>query len=189
MRTDFPKTPRIHFSVSAGGEAEFPLCFRIPDYAERYSVAVDGREEKYSVRGHYACLTRKWRNEEILISFEMPAKLVSANPAVRADAGRVAIVRGPEIFCLEEVDNFPNLSSAVVSRTARLTPEYDGKLFGGTTVIRCPAEKISSSNWSENELYKSVLPVYEKTELKAIPYAYWGNRAPGEMLVWIHAGP
>ena len=189
MRTDFPKTPRIHFSVSASGGAEFPLCFRIPDYAEQYSVAVDGREEKYSVRNHYACLTRKWRNEEILISFEMPAKLVSANPAVRADAGRVAIVRGPEIFCLEEVDNFPNLSSAVVSRTARLTPEYDGKLFGGTTVIRCPAEKISSSNWSENELYKSVLPVYEKVKLTAIPYAYWGNRTPGEMLVWIHAGP
>ncbi|MCI1955252.1 MAG: glycoside hydrolase family 127 protein [Oscillospiraceae bacterium] len=187
MQTDFPKTPQIHLSLSAKGETEFPIYFRIPDYAENYEIRVDGRKKRYSVQNHYACLSMKWKNEKISILFDMPAKLVSANPAVRADSNKVAIVCGPEVFCLEEVDNFPNLSSVVISRFARLTKQYNENLFGGTTVIRCAAEKISASNWNENELYKSILPVYEKVTLTAVPYAYWCNRTPGEMIVWIHA--
>lgn len=189
VETDFPRTPRVSVGIAADGTADFTVCLRIPDYAEDYALEIDGRKAEYTVQNHYACLTRRWRDERIFVSFSMPAKLISANPAVRADCGKVAIMRGPEVFCLEETDNFPNLSSVVISRSVRLTERYEPGLLGGVNVISCGAKKIGSGNWGENELYKSVPPVFEDVELTAIPYSYWCNRTPGEMIVWIRAQP
>lgn len=187
MKTDFPRKPEITLSVEADGSSEFSIFLRIPDYAENYTVSINGDKTEYTVKNHYACVSRHWKDENISISFDMPAKLVSANPYVRADSNKVAIVRGPEVFCLEEIDNYPNLHSTVISRSAKLTVEYNEDLFGGTNIIRCNAEKISAKNWKENELYKAVQPEFEQVEITAVPYAYWCNRKPGEMLVWINA--
>lgn len=185
-KTDFPRNPHIEFTIASDGAQEFPVYFRIPAYAENYRIAIDGEDTQFSADNHYARLIRRWKNQKVDICFDMPAKLVSANPQVRADIHKVALVRGPEVFCLEEVDNFPNLHSAVIRRGTGLEVDYDEKLFGGTTVIRFNGEKISASNWGQDDLYKTLEPVYESVTLTAVPYAYWCNRTPGEMLVWMN---
>ena len=187
MKTNFPRKPKIVLYVEADGSSEFSIFLRIPDYAENYAVSINDSKTDYTIKNHYACISRRWKDETIDISFDMPAKLISANPYVRADSNKVAIVRGPEVFCLEETDNYPNLRSTVISRSAKLTEQYDEDLLQGTNIIRCKAEKISTENWKENELYKAVQPKFEKVEITAVPYAYWCNREPGEMLVWINA--
>jgi hypothetical protein len=187
MDTDFPRHSKIHLSLKANGTSEFRICLRIPEYAENYAVIINGSHTDYSVQKNYACIAKRWKNEDMVISFDMPAKLISANPFVRADSNKVAIMRGPEVFCLEETDNFPNLRSVIIERSAALKESYDENLFGGTTIIRCEAEKISEKNWRKSELYKAVRPEFEKVSLTAVPYAYWCNRKPGEMIVWINA--
>lgn len=184
--TDFPKSSSLSLQVTTKGVSDFSIHIRIPDYAENFHIAIGGKPEAYSVNKGYACIKRCWHDEQIDITFDMPAKLVSANPNVRADSNKVAIVRGPEIFCLEETDNFKNLPSAFISRSAKLEEHYDETLFGGTTVITCRAKKISDENWNNDELYKAAKPMIEEVTLTAIPYGYWCNRTPGEMLVWLN---
>ncbi len=183
--TDFPRTPEIKFHIR-GGETEFPLCIRIPAYAENFRVSINGRPSEFDIKKHYACITKVWQEEEVVVTFDMPARLVSANPNVHADSNRVAIVRGPEVFCLEETDNFKNLPSILVSRSAELSVSFDPALFGGCNVVTCAAKKISTENWND-ELYQSIEPKLEAVQLKAIPYGYWCNRTPGEMIVWLNA--
>lgn len=186
LSTDFPRKPEFRLAVSADAEVTFALHIRIPDYAEHYRVQVNGKDADYSVRNHYAVLTGHWKDEIVSVTFDMKAQLVSANPNVRADSNKVAIVRGPEVFCLEQTDNFSNLSSVLVSRSAELEEHFDRTLFGGTTVITCPAKKISAENWGDGELYRAKKPTLEDVTLTAVPYGYWCNRTPGEMCVWLH---
>lgn len=183
--TDFPRTPRIRFRVHGGGK-RFRLGIRIPDYAENFRLSVNGSPAVFETERHYAFLAKEWDGDEVAVGFGMPPRLVSANPDVRADSNRVAIVRGPEVFCLEETDNFKNLSSILISRSAELKEEYRPGLFGGCNVITCEAKRFLTDGWN-GALYRSAAPKLEKVRLTAVPYGYWCNRKPGEMIVWLNA--
>lgn len=73
---------------------------------------------------------------------------------MRENAGKLAIQRGPVVYCLEEVDNGSNLPDLSISKDAQLTAEFDEGLFGGSVVIRGTAQRSSDNNWED----KSVLP-------------------------------
>lgn len=187
LKTDFPRTSRFNLIINTSGDSEFSIYIRIPNYSKNCIFEINGKKVDYSVENNYACLKKRWKNDSITFKFDMSAELVSANPNVWADNNKVAIVRGPQVFCLEETDNFSNLHSIIVSRSADLKESYDNSLLGGTTVIQLEAKKISTDNWLDNELYKAKRPKFTAVTLTAIPYAYWANREPGEMLVWINA--
>lgn len=68
---------------------------------------------------------------------------------------------------------------------APLLEHFEPELFGGVAVIEAKGLKISEKGWEDNRLYAENEPALEPVTLKAIPYAYWGNRTPGEMLVWM----
>lgn len=186
LMTDFPRTSKITLEVQADGEIEFSIFIRIPQYAQNFGIAIADEVIPFLTVNHYAVIKRSWKHENITISFDMQAKLVSANPQVRADGNKVAIVRGPEVFCLEECDNFKNLSSVIVSRNTVLEEYFDSGLLGGTTVVTCQAQRISESDWN-GELYRTAPPQYDNVTLRAVPYSSWCNRVPGEMLVWMNA--
>ena len=103
------------------------------------------------------------KDTRIEVSFAAPAKFVYANPQVRADSGKAAIVRGPLVYCLEEEKS---------------------DLFGGIVTVKARGKKIVESSVS-NSLYSGQKPQLEDVELTAIPYPYWNNRGEGEMLVWM----
>ena len=122
---------------------------------------------------------------EIGIDFEVSAKFVRANPNVREDAGKVALVKGPLVYCLEETDNGKNLPSIFVDTKQELQETFESELLGGVTTIRFTGKKLNMDTWQDGALYDAREQVLENVELKAIPYHCWDNRKTGEMLVWM----
>lgn len=187
MESNFPNDNNISIQVISEGEREISLAIRIPSYAENYSVTINEKLYKYEVQNGYAIIKGKFNNDKLNINFEAPPRFVYANPLVRADSGKVAITKGPLVYCLEEIDNGDNLPAMFVDTSAPITEEYDEKLFGGATIITAKGKKISNENWDEDQLYGTQKSILKDVTLQAVPYCYWSNRKHGEMMVWIKA--
>ncbi len=168
--------------------AAFEVNIRIPGYVKGYAIKIDGANiNSVHIEKGYAKLRRVWHTESTIdVRFEIKAELIAAHPEVRADTGKVAIVKGPLVYCLEEADNGRNLASVFVRQDTQLEESFDQNLFGGTTAITCKGEKIINSSWG-NELYKPARIETGPVDLTAIPYFLWGNRGENEMIVWLKA--
>lgn len=185
QKTNYPWDGKIVLEVSQQGDTEFTLALRIPGWCRNYNVALNGSPIYPDIVDGYAMITSTFNNSDIIeLQLGMPVELMRAHPRVRANVGKVAIQRGPMVYCLEEIDNGSNLPAISIPSSSKLTAEYNGKLLGGTVVIKGNAYRIDQSAWY-NSLYR-VGEVNEKpVSIEAIPYCLWGNRNPGEMLVWI----
>jgi len=183
--TRFPFDGKIKIHLQENDGMEFSLAVRIPGYVKMYSIRVDGVDigkEGYEKGYQHIRISGQ---KEIEINFDLTPRFVRANPLVRADSGRVAVTKGPLVYCFEETDNGSNLSACFVDTKQPITEVYREDLLGGTTVLKVKGMKISQANWAPDELYKDTEVVWEQKELTAIPYCYWCNRTPGEMIVWI----
>jgi uncharacterized protein len=120
----------------------------------------------------------------------MPVQRVYANPKVEADQGRVALQRGPIVYCLEGIDNGGNLHNLVIPPDAKFTAEKRADLLGGVTVVRGNALALHQANWADS-LYKlsSTVPGATNIEFMAIPFFANANRQASEMMVWIAESP
>jgi DUF1680 family protein len=137
------------------------------------------------LRRGYAWIERAWRPGDVVtLSLPMPVERIEAHPAVHEDAGRVALQRGPLVYCLEEVDNGPHLRDVVLPRDVALEASYDADLLGGVVVIRGRGWRRDATAWG-GDLYRPAGSSTQATTVTAIPYYAWANRAPGEMLVWM----
>lgn len=180
--TEFPAENQVTIKIEGNREKDLELFIRIPDYAENYQVEMNGERQKEVMdKGYFA--VKICGNGEIKVKFEAPARYVYANPEVRADAGKTAIMRGPLVYCLEQVDNGENLPSIFADTEAPLKEEKSN-LLGGIVKICGKGKKIKKSTW-KGGLYGKEKPLMEDTEFTAVPYAYWNNRGEGEMLVWL----
>ena len=185
LNTDFPVSGRSKLRFSTEEEAKLTVALRIPSYATNFKVEKDGKEiTDYIVKDGYAYISGMFRETEITVSFDQQAVFVRANPKVRADIGKVAIMRGPIVYCLEEIDNGSNLPSIYVDPAKELKEQYEESLLGGVVTITLEGEKVKE-DWNDEELYSCKKVRREKVSLKAIPYHVWANRKPGEMLVWM----
>jgi uncharacterized protein len=185
METDFPNDNNINIHLMSESEEEISLALRIPSYADNYNILINDQAYEFETEKGYAIIKGNFKNDKLKIRFDAPAKFTYANPLVRADTGKVAITKGPLVYCLEEVDNKDNLSAIFVDTSVPPVEKYNKELFGGTTVITLQGKRISKENWSMEELYGTQKPIYEDITLNAVPYCYWGNRKHGEMAVWL----
>lgn len=183
METRFPFDNRIDIAVEDVPSGGMTVAVRIPAYAGDYRVSVNGRSVDYRAEKGYAYITIAEKSK-ILVSFESPARFVRANPNVRADCGKAAVMKGPLVYCLEEADNGKNLSALYVS-TDQVIQEQETSLFGGVTELILKGKRMSQAAWDESELYGEHPVILSDVSLKAIPYAYWNNRGAGEMTVWV----
>ena len=184
LQTEFPWVNTYSLEVKNVPADGMDLMLRVPDYAQDYQIKSDGKlyeENKDQEKGYRRVHIEK--DSKIEVSFVAPAKFVYANPQVRADSGKAAIVRGPLVYCLEEIDNSQNLPAIFVDTDAPLKEEKSD-LFGGTVTVKAKGKKIVESSVSDS-LYSGQKPQLEDVELTAIPYPYWNNRGEGEMLVWM----
>ena len=175
----FPWNGNIKVKVQ-GVKEKIKLHFRIPSYSENFQLYCNGEEQELKVTNGYAYV-EICENSRIDIQFDMPVAFLHANYKVSADVGKVAIKRGPIVYCLEEIDNGPDLQCIYLSskeahvRKSRSFPEcFEIELQGRRLISK-----------SEG-LYSSDGLSYSDVNIQAIPYAYWNNRREGEMLVWIH---
>ncbi len=173
--------------VSSEKPAEFEVYIRIPQYVKGFSIRIDSEDVYPIVEKGYARLYSVWKTtSRIDVRFDIRAELVVAHPKVRADAGKVAVVKGPLVYCLEQADNGNNLASLYIAQDAELTECVMPELFGGITAIRFEGRKIADAGWGD-ELYKPAKLETKPVELTAIPYYLWGNRGENEMIVWLKA--
>ncbi|MDR2471338.1 MAG: glycoside hydrolase family 127 protein, partial [Treponema sp.] len=183
LETDYPRTGKVAIRVDGRG-AEFSLLIRRPGFARNFSAAVNGAEGDGVFRGGYCRIRRIWNHDEVLVSFDLRAELVYANPLVRANCGKAALVRGPEVYCLEETDNGRNLASVYLDEGAEPEEEWREDLLGGTVVIRLRGKKLSAPGMVPS-FSAGDKQTFTDTVLTAVPYGSWGNREKGEMIVWM----
>lgn len=182
--TKFPFEGKVGLHLTSDCKKTSRVAIRVPGYAKNYVVSVDGVAVQPKVEKGYAYLEGSWEDNQIEITFDMPAHFTYANPSVRADAGKVCIEKGPLVYCMEEVDNGKRLAGIYLDTKSPLTEQFDAVLLGGTVVVKAKGKRISGKGWDAHTLYQQTPPTYEEAELTFIPYCYWDNRTPGEMLVW-----
>ena len=183
---DFPWKSEMKFRIKGESRTYASLYFRIPGYARQFTIRLNGRSTDFSVENGYAKVEGDFEDDCLEISFETPAEFVHANPQVRADSGKIALVKGPLVYCLEETDNGSNLASVFVQSGQEIKEEYEKDLLGGCVLLKVEGKKLSEDGWDEQTLYRGGgQPALEETELTFVPYGYWGNRDKGEMLVWL----
>ena len=170
------------FTLSRG---EYTLAVRIPSWADKFTVTVNGKEVKFEEKKGYAYISANWNEGDmVVVLMPLEVKLVEANPLVRADGGKVAISRGPVVYCLESKDNGDRLSSVRLDTDGEFRCEKDDELFPGSISIY--AKALKKKAWDTEDLYRAFSASFEEVEIKAIPYAFWGNRDDNrEMAVWV----
>ena len=189
QQTQYPWDETVTLSLKVEQAIEATIALRIPGWCRSATLAVNGESvsiEECMQQG-YARVKRLWNDgDAIELRFEMPVEIMQANPKVRADIGKVAIMRGPVVYCLEEVDNGPNLPAITLPKDAKMTAAYDDALLGDTVVITGEAMRVDESGW-DDALYRPLDEKLNPVTIKAIPYGLWGNRTPGEMVVWLRS--
>jgi DUF1680 family protein len=142
---------------------------------EQTSISVNGGKIPYVVdRSGYVSLKRDWKDGDVVeIAFPFEVRRVVANAKVRVDNGRMAVERGPIVFCSEWPDcEGGHVLGLLFDPKSELAASVDGQLFGGVPVINGKAKNISN-------------PLPEPRPVKLIPYYLWANRGAGEMSVWL----
>ena len=185
QRTRYPWDGSIELRVDAERPVEFTLCLRIPGWCRSARLAIDGSPVDLATATHrgYAHVRRQWRNAVVVLSLAMPPERVYANPEVAADAGRVALKRGPIVYCLEGIDNEVPTHRIALPRSHPIASEFRQDLLGGVGTLTAQAMGIAA--WDEDQLYRTDPPRVQPTTLRAIPYGSWSNRDSEEMNVWI----
>lgn len=185
LQGNYPWEGDLKIAVEPEKPVSFAYALRIPGWCEgKYSLKVNGKAAAEQAGNGYVSLQREWKSGDVIeLSLPMEAKRIWANRQVREDAGKVAVQRGPLVYCLEEADNGRELHRILLPRDSAFTEEYRPELLGGVTVLRCMGR---AEEGERERLYTTRPPeLGEKRELLWIPYYAWANRNEGEMLVWV----
>ncbi len=183
--TNYPWSGDVRIDVNPKQPAAFDLLLRIPGWCDKHTLKVNGRTVAATMAKGYARLRRTWeRGDCVTLSLAMPVVRVAAHPDVAADFGKVALQRGPLIYCLEQCDN-PDVHALVLPRRARLTARFDPRVLGGVTVIEGQASVVDRTGWKDRLYGSASGQKYKPIRIKAIPYFAWDNRKPGAMAVWL----
>lgn len=185
MESKMPWEGKVKIQVSSREMAEGSLYIRVPEYAKNPVFTMDGKKVTPQIEKGYAKFREAWGSQVITMEFSMEAHFVYANPNVRADAGKVAVVKGPLVYCLEEADNGENLSGIFLDTAAGLQENFREDLLGGVTEITAKGKRIVKKDWEKESLYRLTPVELCETSVKFVPYCHWGNRKTGEMAVWI----
>ena len=183
QKTKYPWDGDVRITISPEVKSKFALRVRIPGWAQNKPLpgnlyAYENSMEKapqlfvnneiadYSIENGYAVLSREWnQGDEIRLSLPMEVRTVRANNLVEADRGKLAVERGPIVYCVEEIDN-SNIDNVTVSGKTQFTTDFQADLLTGIQVVKASGE-------SKNESFT------------AIPYYVWNNRGANKMTVWL----
>lgn len=182
IQSGFPWNGNVTIQVDCEKAETFTLALRIPGWCGNFRIdgIGDAATEK---RDGYLYLTKEWRSDVLQMEFPMEIRVFDADPRVREDIGKAAVMRGPVVYCLEEADNGKNLHLLKMDENAPF--ETEQKVIGKEPVTVIKAQGWRQRNIRNTELYfQHIKAEYERTALTWIPYYTWANRDEGEMQVW-----
>ena len=191
QKTKYPWEGEVELAVTPAQPSEFTFYVRIPGWADHAQVSVNGKPVSGAVPGGYLPIRRRWAAGDVVqLKLDLAPQAIEANPRVADDTGRVAIQRGPLIYCLEEIDQpAGTLLSEVAVNPGRpadsFQPEFRSDLLGGMVVLhhsgtmydRGSSDRLLYSRYSRDTKTRKVL-------LTFIPYYAWANRQASSMQVW-----
>jgi hypothetical protein len=182
----YPWSGDIRIAVEPATSVSFDLKLRIPGWAKGASATVNGETTTLSPERGYATIHRRWSAGDVVtLTLPLPAERLHAHPSVRMDVGRVALRRGPLIYCVEEADNAGGTVQALaLPRSAQIEAKWREDLFDGAMTLEASAVRLTPGD-AEGALYSTAPPRERSATLTALPYYLWANRQPGSMQVWI----
>lgn len=186
QQTKYPWDGKVELIITPDQPSKFKLCLRVPGWAQNEAVPgdlyhylnnnedeivlkINGKAKKYSLNDGYIIISRKWKEGDIVeLDMPMPVRKVKANRNIEADRDKVAIQKGPIVYCAEWVDHKNSrVLNLVYNPETILKSEYRSELLNGVQVIT--GEAIGA----------------KRLPLTLIPYHVWANRGSGEMMVWL----
>ena len=194
--TNYPWDGKVQISVAPEKQTEFDLYVRIPGWAtnqavpgetysfsdnssEKISLILNGVPAKYKMVNGYAVIKKTWKKgDTVLLNMPMPVRRIVAINEVIEDRDRVALQRGPLVYCFEHVDNNGKAMNILIPDNINFTSEYKPQLLNGVVVLEAeaPISTVSTDGRSINTI---------KRKVTAIPYYSWANRGQGEMRLWM----
>ena len=170
-------------AITINCEKPFELALRMPGYALDYALRVNGTAVTAPVEGDYAILSVQ-DGDKVEISFRMEPVVVCANPKVTEDCAKACVMRGPVVYCAEEIDNGMFLQDFRLNPTADIKVQASD-LFDGMRTMQVSGTRTAKQ--ADDWLYRPFAQVKrEAASLTLIPYYLWNNRGEGEMTVWMN---
>ena len=181
--TRYPWEGTVQLKVNPEKQSAFTLKLRIPGWAVNQPVPgdlytsensglnkpvikINGTETTCETENGFAVIAREWNpGDEIEYILPMDVRKIKANNLVTENRGKVALERGPLVYCLEEIDN-PDIDLIQVSKNTSFSTRFDGELLNGIEVIEATGEN-------------------KYGQFKAVPYYIWNNRGANKMNVWL----
>jgi len=197
QKSNFPWDGKVKLLLFPEKEFKFSLKIRVPGWSvneaipgnlywfadnseEKYVIKINGEEAEFELENGYAEIERRWkRGDMIEIEFPMPVRKVIADEKIKDDLNKIAVQRGPVIYCAEWPDNNSgNILNLVINPEVAFTTEFVPDLLEGVQVVR------TSGKQTKRTLNKGIEELPEE-QVTLIPYALWNNRGPGQMMVWL----
>lgn len=195
QQNNYPWDGGLLFTIVPAKAMEMDLKIRIPGWsqneaipsdlysyekksAQQVEIKVNGMPVNYKIEKGYAVLGRKWKkNDKVEVNMPMDVRRVVANNKIGEDNGKIALQRGPVMYCAEWKDNNGMASNIIIPKGAVFKPEFEAGLLNGVIVLKAEVKSINVDALGQNVSTQS-------TTLTAIPYYSWANRGKGEMMVW-----
>ncbi len=201
QETEFPWNGAVRIEVTSANDVQADLKLRVPGYVrdrpvpsdlyaypgsapDGFDLFLNGEKLDYSIGDKgYVTLSRPWKTGDV-ISFEFPfeVEVVTAHPEVDADAGKIAIERGPLLYCAEWPDNPDGQVLSLVVDPKSTFSVRESDMLDRIYTIEGKARKAARD-------LDGKVSLSAEQDLKLIPYHLWNNRGPGEMSVWLATEP
>jgi DUF1680 family protein len=183
--SNYPWSGNIKIAIEPESPAKFEVKLRVPGWAKSYTLQVNGVAVTDKPANGYVTINRTWsKGDTIALDLPMPPERLYAHPGVIMDVGRVALKRGPLVYCVEEADNpGGSVQRLKLPRESELMATTRADLFNGAVTLSARATAIDPSDW--RDLYRTNPPKESEATLTALPYYLWANRSKGSMVVWI----
>ena len=169
QKTEYPNNGKITVRCNSNKKQ---IAFRIPCWCKSFNI-----NKKYSIKNGYAYVDLD-SEENIELELDMPVRIISANRRIHSDAGRIAVMRGPVVYCAEGIDNGADIKSIALPA--------DSVFELAESEFLLPILKTEAYRPFESDsLYYEAVDDYEKIPLTLIPYYAFANRGESEMQVWL----
>jgi DUF1680 family protein len=195
QQNNYPWDGSLKFNIDPAEKMEMGLKIRIPGWAQneaipsdlyRYEkksaqmveIKVNGMPVNYQIEKGYAVLSRKWKkNDKVEVILPMDVRKVIANTNIPDDNGKIALQRGPIMYCAEWKDNNGLAGNIIIPKNTVFKTQYEQGLLNGVMVLKADVKSIHVDASGQNVSTQNAM-------LTAIPYYAWANRGKGEMMVW-----
>ena len=177
--TGYPYDFTVRYRVKSGAKR---LAVRIPGWSRTYRILKNGQECWTEPARGYVYLDNTSEGDEITLVLDGRPQFVYPSARIAADTGRVAVQRGPLVYCLEGVDNDGDVLSLSLDADAEITV---GEKIPGLPKDVVPLRLQGFRTASGEQLYTTQRPQRTACEITAVPYYVWGNRGENQMRVWV----